>query len=206
MPMIKRELLKHFHTDYSKGRPDNEWMKLFAPEQAIARGAAICAHLIEQGKYFVEEQSPYSYGTSCVDEFRNRCIKNLLLLSDPMVVEESREFEFFSIGKKGVGVDIYENRNPSDGHFLFNADECRLVGEEYFYKFDHDVEVGTPVKFAVTRDKDGMIGMVVSSEGHHVDRFSIDTRISPISYEVEQQIIRSINLMNEDVIDELLMT
>ena len=199
MPMVRNALKNRFTERYSQGRPDREWIPLFAPEQAIAKGAAMVANLIEQGKYTIEEKSPYSYGTQWMDDERNLYIKNLLLSSDPMIVSEGRDFIFTSRGSKGVIVDVYENRNPSENSFLYNESGCRLVGEKYFYQFDYDVEYGTPVIFTVTRDKDGLIGIVVTSDGHHEERFQIDTRTSPISPEVEQQIRRTIQLMDEEI-------
>lgn len=203
MPMIRRELKKRFHGKYAQGRKENEWIQLFAPEEAIAKGAAIYAHLVEQGKATFEEKSPYSYGTKCTVEIAGQsisCVRNLLFSTDPMVVT-GRIVDFYSSNHRAVNVDVFENQEALE-QFAFDESKCRLVGKQYDYLFDYDVDKYTPVHFTVTRDKDGLIGIVVSSEGHHEERFSIDTVTSPISPEVEAQIRRTIELMDQEQEEE----
>ena len=198
MPMIKSALIRRFAARYSDGRLQDEWLHLQNPERAIAEGAAKYASLIDRGMVEkIIDKSPYSYGT-LLKEDNIEYIQNLLSSSDPMVMQEGRVFSFCAADYRGVNVDVYENNNPSVESFVYKKSECRLIGEKYYYYFDHDVEIGTLVQFTVTRDKDGLIGIVVSSEGHHEERFSIDTVTSPISPEVEAQIRRTIELMDQE--------
>lgn len=56
MPMIRRELRKRFYEKYAQGRTENEWIQLCAPEEAVAKGAAIYAHHFEKGTVSFENK------------------------------------------------------------------------------------------------------------------------------------------------------
>ena len=56
MPMIRRELRKRFYGKYAQGRTENEWIQLCAPEEAVAKGAAIYAHHFEKGTVSFENK------------------------------------------------------------------------------------------------------------------------------------------------------
>ena len=60
VPMICRALKREFHEKYAQGRAEKEWIQLIEPEEAVAKGAAIYAHHIEQGKVLFGEKFKYA--------------------------------------------------------------------------------------------------------------------------------------------------
>ena len=68
------------------------------------------------------------------------------------------------------------------------------------YEFDNPNAVtdNTEVVFEVARDRDGRISITVSSDGQHKESHYIDTVHPSVSDKVREQIIKTINLMDEE--------
>lgn len=195
MPMIKPALIRRFAERYANGRPQNEWLHLQNPERAIAEGAAKYANLIDSGKVEkIIDKSPYSYGTLCIKN-EVPTVANLILPSDPMVIK-GEVYSFGARNPKRINVDVVESKCELRD---FPADKVpfkKIYDKDYL--FEREVQIGTEVNFTVSRNKDGLIDIVVSCDGQPEKSYPIDTNTSPISKEVEQQIIESILLMDED--------
>ena len=201
MPMIRRELLDRFHDKYSNGRSDEEWLMLYAPEQAIAKGAAKYAYLVETGKMVdvIEEKSPYSYGTMIGTPESGLKIENLILKSDPMIIK-NKEYSFKTVSEnqQTILVDIYENKSGDHKFaFIVGDSNCRRISESDIFTIGERRPKGTQIKFVVSRDKDGLIGIEASC-GDKKEYYSYETNKSRIPLEIENQIIHSINLMDQE--------
>lgn len=195
MPMIKPCLIRRFADRYANGRPQDEWLHLQNPERAIAEGAAKYAHLIDSGKVEkIVDKSPYSYGTRCMKD-GVVTVANLILPSDPMVIK-GEVFSFGARNPQSINVDVVENKSELRD-FPADKEPFKLIYDKE-YLFEEEVQIGTEVHFTVSRNKDGLIDIVVSCDGHHEKSYSIETSTSPISEEVEQQIIESIRLMDQE--------
>ena len=195
MPMIKPFLIRRFAERYANGRPQDEWLHLQNPERAIAEGAAKYAHLIDSGKVEkIIDKSPYSYGTLCMKDGVVTVV-NLILPSDPMVIK-GEVFSFGARNPQSINVDVVENKCELRS-FPADKEPFKLIYDKE-YLFEEEVQIGTEVHFTVSRNKDGLIDIVVSCDGHHEKSYPIDTNTSPISEEVEHQIIESIRLMDQE--------
>lgn len=202
MPMIRTRLSQEFEERFGKGRNRNQWIIVTDPEMAIAKGAAKYAHAltqgdVEEGNIIVDtELSQFSYGTSIIDDDGEMNLQNLILSTDNMVVE-SRDFSFAtkSEGQSRVMVDVYENRSTE---VVIPLDKSHNKIYDQTYQFDYPVPKGTSVDFNVSRNKDGIISIRVSSPGHHEENHPISTIHPPVTDEVRQQIIHSIQMMDQD--------
>ena len=123
-------------------------------------------------------------------------VKNLIFSSDPMVIEKGEVVPFSAKNNRFINVDVVESKCNLPEFPYVESEHRKIYDEKYF--FDSDVSIGTQVDFSVSRDKNGLISIVVSCQGHHEQTYSIDTYKSPIPPEVEQQIIQSIQLMDEE--------
>ena len=113
------------------------------------------------------------------------------------MIFESREFEFFtsSDNQNGIKVDIYENNELSD---YFPLTESLRPIYEQPYNFGKNVPKETKVKFAVSRDKDGLIKIKVTSVGFPTREYEASTLQPPVTSEIENQIKHSIYLMDKE--------
>lgn len=205
MPEIKRRLSGYLAARIANGRSEDKWLHLANPERAIAEGAARYAYLLEHDitrnngvLVSVEEKSSHSYGTTIINRSTDEVfIENLILSTDPMIVD-SKPFVFgvMKDNQRGVSVDLYEN-NSTDLKIPFNA-ELRQIYDHYYY-FDSSSNISkskTIVSFIVSRDKDGIISIHVESQGHHPEDHTISTVFPPITNDVRNHIIKSIELMD----------
>lgn len=195
MRMIKPELIRRYGKKYAKGRTQDEWLKLDNPERAIAEGAAKYAHLIDGGQAEkIIDKSPYSYGTIALKD-GILTVKNLILSSSPMVIEKGEIVSFAAKKTDSISVDVVESKcELADFPYLEN--EHKKIYDETYY-FDKEVQIGTKVDFSVSRNRDGLISIVVACKGHHEQTFPIDIYKSRISNEVKNQITQSIRLMDQ---------
>lgn len=202
MPRIRTRLSQEFEERFGKGRNMNQWIIVTDPEMAIAKGAAKYAHALTQGD--VEEDniilstelSQFSYGTSYIGEDGNMYLQNLILSTDSMMVE-GREYSFGTSSEvqSRIKVDVYENRSTEEEILL---DKSHKNIYDQAYQFDYPVPKGTRVDFNVSRNKDGIISIRVSSPGHHEENHPVSTIHPPVTDEVRQQIIHSIQMMDQD--------
>jgi len=202
MPMLKTALSRKFGERFSRGREEPQWLIVSNDAEAsIAKGAAKYAFMLEQNpdmsKVTIEEKSSHSYGTSIKDRHtQEERVFNLIKSTDPMIFE-SREFEFFtsSDNQNGIKVDIYENNELSD---YFPLTESLRPIYEQPYNFGKNVPKETKVKFAVSRDKDGLIKIKVTSVGFPTREYEASTLQPPVTSEIENQIKHSIYLMDKE--------
>lgn len=211
MPMLRNALSKKFGPRFGKGRDDKNWIIVSnSAETSISEGAAKYAFQLEKdpnkGVLFIEEMSSHSYGTSCTidrGETREERICNLIKATDPMVFE-SREFPFSTNNEnqKAVTVDIFETNSNEE---TIPMDKSSKPIYCQTYKFGKSVQKGTDVTFTVSRDKDGLIKIQVSSPGCTTKEFEYSTMQPPVTPEIEKQIRKSIQLMDiADSIDKQL--
>lgn len=217
MPMIQKALERKYGERFSNGRETERWLSVSNDaETSISKGAALYArHLInnpdtESEGVLIEERSIHSYGTSVgVDR-----ICNLIKSTDSMVFEKTFSFKTMEDGQKGVLVDLFENESIEDE---INRDGKAPIYDEK-YIFDWHAPKDAEVEFKVNRDRDGLIRITVSSKYGHTQTFSHATSVmssssssvpsngkqvshavkNVISAEVEKQIRRSIELMQEE--------
>lgn len=123
-------------------------------------------------------------------------VKNLILSSDPMIIEKGKDVSFAAKKTDSINVDVVESKYDLDD-FPYNEGEQKKIFDERYF-FDKEVKIGTKVKFSVSRDKDGLISIVVTCEGHHPQTFPVDIYKASITPEIRQQIIQSIRLMDEE--------
>lgn len=206
MPEIKRRLSSYLAGRIANGRSEDQWLHLANPERAIAEGAARYAYMLGNNLansdgvlVSVEEKSSHSYGTKITDRVtKKESIKNLIFSTDPMIMD-SKTFEFGVIedGQEFVPVDLFEN-NSTGAYIPFDAEEIKPIYNRN-YSFDSLSEVSkskTRVFFNVSRDKDGIISIHVESRGHHSEDHTISTVFPPITDDVRNHIIKSIELMD----------
>ena len=150
--------------------------RLYDPDWAVARGAALYAGQVEKG-YTVNgiqmgnDKGSASYGIASTINGEEK-ICNLILLNDDMRIE--RSFDQFSTlvdGQHGVRIALYENRA--------NEDICEVymgqLLQEGEIKWGYPVPKGTPLKLVVNRGDDGIIKVHCEIEGKQAD-FLINTK------------------------------
>lgn len=203
MPMLKKAISQQYGDRFSKGREELLWL-IVSPdaEASIAKGAAKYASILERNpnsdkELTIEDRSSHSYGTSVRDRHSSgEQLLNLIKATDPMVFE-SKEFQFCTSedGQRGVKVDIYENNSLDD---VIPLPETMKYIYNQSYEFGKQVPARTEVVFRVSRDKDGLIKIHVSSAGCPSKDFEASTMQPPITAEVEKQVKKSIKLMGKD--------
>lgn len=202
MPMIRSAISRALGGRIGRGQTA-EWFPLGDPEQAIAKGAARYAFMLERGTasketLVIKEKSSHAYGT-LIGTSANPRICNLILPTDPMIFRGSHRFNPGNDHQASIRVDIFEN-NSTEAEIGYKASDHKKIYDQV-YKFDKPEQVtkSTTVTFTVSRDKDGIISITVSSDGNHTDQHRISTVIPPVTAEVRQQILQSIKLMDQAV-------
>lgn len=210
MPMIRKNISRYLAPRIANGRLEKDWLNSTDPVRAIAKGAARYAFLLEhklaKGDGIlvgVEEKSSHSYGTSFLrienGEVVGKFIKNLIFNTDNLIVpkEENRTFPFSvsENGQKGVPVDLYEN-NRVEKDFPFDASLDPIYNKMYTFNPDVKVTKNTKVFFKVSRDENGIINILVESDGHKSEDYPISTIDPPLSEDQKLHIFQSINLMD----------
>lgn len=208
MPMIKKALVKELGAEYGVGRTEGEWIYMSDPENAIAKGAAIYAYLLETGQANINEKSSHSYGTSA-QRHGEDVIHNLIKSSDPMIMDNTVEYNLDE-EQREIRVDVYEsnyekNTDGYEDHFIDNSTNRRkfkvnkIYDKKYVCDNPSSITSTTKVKFNVARDKDGRISITVSAPGQHTESHYIDTIHPAINEDVRNQIKKSIQLMDENI-------
>ena len=150
--------------------------RLFEPDLAVAKGAALYAAqeekgYTETGLQMGDDKGSTSYGmASWVGD--KHMISNLILMSDNLCVEKSFDkFSTRSDNQTGLHVSLYENR--------VNEDVCELYLGKLLQEGDIDwgypVPKGTPAKLLVNRGKDGIIKVYIEIQGQKKE-FVINTK------------------------------
>lgn len=200
MPMIRQALAKEFNDEYSNGKESSVWMRVSnRPDTSIAEGAALYARLLKKGHkiedvLYVNDRSQCSYGTSKIENGHQR-IRNIIKKDEDMVVKEKPFlFRTHCNNQRIVYVDIYENNSLEDT--IDNNGSLKCIFND-IYEIDHNVPEKTPIKFLVSRDRDGLINIIVEVKGCPPKIYNADTSV-PINHSVEEQIRKSINLMQKE--------
>ena len=201
MPMIREALQKELGPLIGDGKPENSWFPIGDPENAIAKGAAIYAFLLETKQANIQEKSSHSYGTSVYKDDKD-LIHNLIKSTDPMKMNNEVEFNLES-GQTSIRVDVYEN-NSEELDFEDTKSKRKefhvnkIYDKEYVFDNPRAITNRTKVNFNVLRDKDGRISITVTCPGQHTESHYVDTIHPPITEEVRNQIIQTIKLMDEN--------
>lgn len=166
MPMVKNFIEKKFGIS----------PRMFEPDLAVAKGAALFAGQEEKGYTEVgiqlgNDKGSASYGISAFVK-NKEMVCNLILMSDDLCVEKVfEEFSTLGDGQTSVRVAFYENR--------VNEPTCELymakLMQEGEVSWGHPVPKGTPLKYIVNRGKDGIIKVLCEVEGVKKD-FVINTK------------------------------
>lgn len=201
MPMIRETLQKELGPLIGDGKPENSWFPIGDPENAIAKGAAIYAYLLETKQANIQEKSSHSYGTSVYKDNKD-LIHNLIKSTDPMEKNNKEEFNLES-GQTSIRVDVYENNNEEidfedtkSKRKEFHVN--KIYDKEYVFDNPSAITSCTKLIFNVSRDKDGRISIKVTCPGQHTESHYVDTIHPPITEEVRNQIIQTIKLMDEN--------
>lgn len=150
--------------------------RLFEPDLAVAKGAALFAAQEEKGYtetgiQMGDDKGSASYGMSS-NVNGKEVVCNLILMNDNLCVEKSFDnFSTLTDGQKGVRIALYENR--------INADTCELymakLLQEGTVEWGYPVPKGTRLRLVVNRGKDGIIKVHCEIEGQQAD-FVINTK------------------------------
>lgn len=166
MPMVKSFIEKKFGIT----------PRVFEPDLAVAKGAALFAAQEEKGYTEVgiqlgNDKGSASYGmASYVGDKEMVC--NLILMNDDLCVKKTFDsFSTRSEGQTSVRMAFYENRVNEDHCELFMA-ELLQDGE---IEWGHPVPKGTPLTLVVERGKDGIINIHAEIQGKIAD-FVINTK------------------------------
>jgi hypothetical protein len=215
MPMIKNNLSRYLADRIANGRNESEWLFVSDPHTAIAKGAAIYAELLEEGKAQddgvlkgVEEKSSHSYGTSFIlrDKKTGKeelMIKNLILSTDAMVYTSiPQPFIIKEAGQTCIKVDLYENTCP-DKDVIFNDENInkynisKIYDEPYSFEKGVNITPKTEIYFCARRKEDGTIDLNLSYLGKSRKDFNnIPTIVPILSQEYNEHIMHSIGLMD----------
>ena len=201
MPMIRAALAKELGPLIGAGKEENSWFPIGDPENAIAKGAAIYAYLLETGQANINEKSSHSYGTSA-KYYDQDVIHNMIKSTDSMIKNGTFSYTV-NAGQEGIRVDVYENNSEEErfadthtnrGEYNVN----KIYDKRYVFDNPNAITDDTEVVFEVARDRDGRISITVSADGQHKESHYIDTVHPSVTNKVRKQIIKTINLMDEE--------
>ncbi len=166
MPMVKAFIEKKFGIT----------PRIFEPDLAVAKGAALYAAQEEKGYTEVgiqlgNDKGSASYGVAAYVNGKEM-VCNLILMSDNLCVEKTfDEFSTLNDGQTSVRVALYENR--------VNKSLCEvpmsILLQDGDVTWGYPVPKGTPLKYVVNRGKDGIIKVHCEIEGKTAD-FVINTK------------------------------
>ena len=194
MPMIRSAISRLLGGRIGGGTQENNWFPLGDPEEAIARGAAKFAFLSEKGKAHFYEKPTHSYGTQ-EGVSPNLHIRNLILSTDPMVFSGKYTFYPQHARQSSIVVDIYENDSTESLIAYDPVQHRNILNKEYKFTSRKEVTCQTEVVFAISRDKDGIISITVSSKAGPKETHTVSTIVPPVSEAVRQRIQQTIRLM-----------
>ena len=166
MPMVKKFVEKKLGIT----------TRVFEPDLAVAKGAALYAAQVEKrytevGIQLGNDKGSASYGVAAyVGEKEMVC--NLILMNDDLCVKKSfDEFSTRADGQTSVHLAFYESR--------VNEDVCELYMAQLLQEGDIEwgcpVPKGTPLKYVVERGKDGIVKVHAEIQGRSAD-FVINTK------------------------------
>lgn len=144
--------------------------KLFEPDLAVAKGAALFAAQEEKGYtkgaiQLGKDKGSTSYGIESYINGVARC-SNLIKISDDL--EVSKKFDTFSTMEDKqtcILLKVYQGRSDDDDCDLA---KCDLL-DEHPLEWGTPVPKGTPMIVTVNRGKDGVIKVWAGAVGHEVE-------------------------------------
>lgn len=192
MPMIQRALESTFTATHANGRPINEWLKVSDPDQAIAKGAARYAGLLSKTSnidFGLKDKATHSYGFKCKKRGKV-VVSNWIFASDEIVVVD-RKFTMLTTkdNQETARIIIIEN-DSLDEVIDFKGQEPLLTKS---FNLPKKSTKGTPIKFVLNRNKDGMINVSAKCKKREL---SFDAKVLAEDY-IIQQIENSINKMKQ---------
>ncbi len=166
MPMIKKRIQKEFACDLR--------LDMFEPDRAIAQGAALhAAKLAGETNVAVElgeDMGARSYGTDVKTE-KGMMVENLILRTDPLVLEYTSHFSTSSEGQTHASISLYENTSVEN---LTSLKKSTLIIDKIL-DWGKPVPLGTDIVMHVTRNNEGIVRVVGECAGV-CEEFSVETR------------------------------
>lgn len=170
MPMVKNFIEKKFNIS----------AKVFEPDLAVAKGAALFASQEASDKGYVKgaiqlgnDKGSASYGMEIMDQSGQPIVANLIKMSDDLIIKkEFSDFSTYEDGQGGIRLAIYENRVNEDVCEMSKAGEPL---EEHMLEWGYPVPKGTPMRLIIERDKTGVIKVFAGAVGHEIN-FIINTK------------------------------
>lgn len=159
MPMVKKLIEDKF----------NITPKVFEPDLAVAKGAALFAAQEEKGytKGAIQlgtDKGSTSYGLEGFQGDVLRCL-NLIKISDDLIVSKKFTFSTKENNQTGVALKVYQGRNDEDDCDLAT---CELL-EDHGLEWGHSVPKGSNIDVTVDRGKDGIIHVWVGAQGKQTE-------------------------------------
>ena len=197
MPMITRAIERKYSDKYSKGRKSEDWLVLSDPAQAIAKGAAKYAGILEsisRGRYKVKDKATHSYGFRCCDDavtdHEKLIVINTIFSSDPMVIS-NRPFSLSTRYENSPSVALTIIENTSNEKCFDYGNEPILVSANL--PLPPKTAKGSIINMIINRDNNGIIHVDAECNGSRIDFKSKKT--NEVSSEIQNNIENSIQKM-----------
>lgn len=159
MPMVKKTVASKF----------NKEPKIFEPDMAVAKGAALMAAQNEKGYVkgalvMGQDKGSRAYGMAAYDSSGVERVFNLIMRNDNLEVhKENNDFQTMEDGQTRLDFRFYENESMEE---IIDVDpDQELKGRNDYIEWGCPVPKNTPVKIIVDRDKSGKIKVYAECHG-----------------------------------------
>lgn len=199
MPMIKKGLAAKYGAIYGVGKEESDWLRINKPDTAIAIGAAKYAQLMlskksaETNLKTVSDKATHSYGIRILRKTGEDAIKNLIKASEP--ISRGKEIGDLKLQKNtdSMYLEIFET-DSSEEYVNYDAKLHKPINGESI-NFGKEYPAGTPVKFTINRDNNGLIQLTFQCEKFR-KTFEANPSEQLIDAETKEQIENSLRLMD----------